>query len=115
MATTNEISSIEAVQNSAFGAVLLWSFGRAYQTELIGRQPELHLSFLVLPVVLHRPTLNVLASTNKASGFGKFVEKLSRQREDLVAVHARALAMRQLTLASISTGAASGLLSVIYE
>lgn len=115
MAGARDISSIEAVQNSAFGAVLLWSFGQAYQEELIAHQPLLHLYFLVLPIVLHRQTLDVLGSTNKSSGPGKFVEKLSRQREDLMAIHRRALAMRSVTLESLSTGVGCGLLSVDYE
>jgi hypothetical protein len=115
MPVDHNISSVEAVQNSALCAVLLWSFGRGYQEEVIGSLPFLHLSFLVLPIVLYRPTLDVLTTTNKVSGLGKFVEKFARQREDLMAIHTRALSMRKLTLEAVSTGIASGLLSVIYE
>jgi hypothetical protein len=109
------ISSVEAVQNSAMGAVLLWSFGQGYQVENLGRLPLLHLSFLVLPIVLHRPTLDLVSGTNVSSGLGKFIEKFDRHREDLMAVHARALVMRRLSLQAVSTGVTAGLLSVVYE
>jgi hypothetical protein len=109
------ISSVEAVQNSALGAVILWSFGQGYQSEVLGRLPVLHLAFIVLPIVLHRPTLDLVTGTNVSSGLGKFVEKFDRNREDLMAVHTRALAMRRLSLESVSTGIATGLLSILYE
>lgn len=113
--SSHNISSIEAVQNSAFGSVILWSFGRGYQTEATGRFPELHLAFLVLPIVLYRPTLELVGTTFPSSGLGKFVEKLERNRENLLAVHPRAMSMRRLSLEAISTGIASNLLTVIYE
>ncbi|WP_155773762.1 three component ABC system middle component [Methylorubrum extorquens] len=109
------ISSIEAVQNSAMGSVILWSFGRGYQAEAVGRQPIFHFAFIVLPLVLHRPTLDIVAGTNLSSGIGKLVEKFERNREDLLAVHSRTLAMRRLTLEAVSTGISTGLLSIIYE
>lgn len=111
----HDISSIEAVQNSAFGALLLWSFGRGAQDEDPSQLPLFHLSFLVLPIVMHRSTLEVLTGTNKTSGLGKFIEKFAGRREDLMAIHLRALSMRKLTLEAMSTGIASGLLSVIYD
>lgn len=112
---TNSISSIEAVQNSAMGAVILWSFGRGYQEEMLGQLPLFHLSFLVLPIVLHRPTLDLVSGTNVSSGLGKFIEKFDRHREDLMAVHTRTLAMRRLSLQAISMGVTTGLLSIIYN
>lgn len=109
------ISSIEAVQNSAMGSVILWSFGRGYQAEVLGKVPLFHLSFLVLPIVLHRPTLDLVSGTYPSSGLGKFIEKFERHREDLMAVHTRAITMRRLTLEAISTGMAAGLLSLNYD
>lgn len=109
------ISSIETVQNSAMGAVILWSFGRGYQKEVLGQLPLLHLGFLVLPIILHRPTLELVSGTNMSSGLGKFIEKFERQREDLMAVHIRTLAMRRLSLQAMSTGVTTGLLSIAYD
>jgi hypothetical protein len=68
-----------------------------------------------MPIILYRPTLEIVSSTNQSSGLGKFIEKFMRQREELMAIHARALSMRRLTLEAISTGVASGLLAVIYK
>jgi hypothetical protein len=111
-----EIDSVEAVQNSALCAALIWSFGRGHRQADSSRLPIVHFAFLVLPLVLHRPTLEQLSSTNTSSGLGKFVEKVShRHREELLAIHPRVLLMRRLTLEAISTGIATGLLTVIYE
>lgn len=115
MMASAPISSVEAVQNSALGSVLLWSFGRGYQDEVLGQLPLFHLSFLVLPIVLHRPTLDLVSGTLASSGLGKFIEKFERNREDLMAVHTRALAMRRLSLEAVSTGIAAGLLSLNYD
>jgi hypothetical protein len=115
MMANRSISSIEAVQNSAMGAVLLWSFGRGYQEEVLGGLALLHFGFLVLPIVLHRPTLDLVSSTNVSSGLGKFIEKIERHREDLMAIHTRTLAMRRLSLQAMSTGMTAGLLSIMYD
>ncbi|KAA1052614.1 hypothetical protein FH063_004072 [Azospirillum argentinense] len=112
---TKNISSVEAVQNSAMGAVVLWSFGHGYQQEVLGQLPLLHLGFLVLPIVLHRPTLDLVSGTNVSSGLGKFVEKFERHREGLMAVHTRTLAMRRLSLQAMSMGVTTGLLSIVYD
>jgi hypothetical protein len=45
----------------------------------------------------------------------KFVAKLAEDREDLLAVHTRALAMRNLTLQSLGSGIVAGLLAVDYD
>jgi len=109
------LSPVETVQNPAFGSVLLWQFGFGYQRESIDRLPSFELLFLVLPIILHARSLAHVTSTLVGSGLGKFVEKLSESREDLLAIHDRALAMRLLTLQSIGMGVTTGLLSLNYE
>jgi hypothetical protein len=109
------MSPVALVQNPAFGSLLLWSFGRGYQAEKIGDLPPMTSFFLILPLVLHGPTLRVLRSTNQSSGLSKFTSKLMEERERLLAVHNRAFAMRELTLESIAAGIASKLLKVDYE
>ena len=112
----SDIDSVEAVQNSALCSALLWSFGRGFRQVDSSKLPIFHFVFLVLPLVLHKATLEQLSSTNTSSGFSKFVEKVSHHhREELLAIHPRVLLMRRLTLEAISTGIATGLLSVIYE
>jgi hypothetical protein len=110
-----EISPIALVQNPAFGSLLLWSFGRSYQAEKVGDLPPLTAFFLVLPLLLHGPTLREIQSTNQSSGLSKLVSKLAQRRERLFAIHDRALAMRELTLQSVATGLATRLLHVDYD
>jgi hypothetical protein len=111
----SDASPVALVQNPAFGSLLLWSFGRGYQAEKIGDLPPLTSFFLVLPLLLHSPTLEELRSTNRSSGLSKLVSKLAERRERLFAVHDRSLAMRELTLQSVAVGLATGLMHVDYE
>jgi hypothetical protein len=99
------------IQNEALGAFALWTFGLSF-FERDGYPVSLPIAFLVLPLVLHGPTLNLVLSTNKASGLHLFVGKLSEKREDLLAVHGRAIALRQLSLGSLMLGEQSGLLRI---
>ena len=110
-----DISSIERVQNPAFGSRILWSFGRGYQEEKIGELTPLTSFFLVLPLILHGPTLRHIKSTNRPSGLTKLVSKLAEKREQLFAVHDRAITMRDLTLESVGVGIATELLHLDYE
>ena len=114
MAVT-ETSPVELVQNPAFGSQVFWSFGRGYQGEKIGDLPPLPSFFLVLPLILHGPTLREIKSTNLPSGLARLVSKLAEQREMLFAVHNRAVALRDLSLQSIAAGIATKLLHLDYE
>ena len=110
-----DISPVALVQNPAFGSQLLWSFGRGYQAEDVGELPILTPFFLVLPMVLHGPTMRVIKSTNQSSGLARFVSKLAEERERLFAVHDRALTMRGLTLESLGAAISAKLLKVDYD
>jgi hypothetical protein len=105
---------VTLVQNPAFGATLLWKFCSGFQKERPDALPVLTSLFCVLPVVLHGPTLGELKSTNLPSGLVKFATKLGERREALVALHDRALAMRELTYASVATGVATRLLHLNF-
>ncbi|MGJ8534878.1 MAG: three component ABC system middle component [Alphaproteobacteria bacterium] len=108
-------SIVVLVQNPAFGAMLLWKFGKAYQKEKINELPEFHCLFLILPLLLHAETLEYIRSTNQSSGLPQLIKKLGEQRELLLAIHSRALRMRELTLESIGAGIASRMLHLDYE
>jgi hypothetical protein len=69
------LDPIALVQNPAFGAHLLWSFGRSYHEEKIGQYPIMQIYFLVLPLVLHAQSLAEIKSTQTASGLSKFAAK----------------------------------------
>ena len=109
------LSEIDKVQNPAFGALLLWAFGRAYQDNLKEEAGSLLLYFLVLPICLHRTTLDAVVSTRVSSGLGKFCEKIGHEREELLAIHERCLKLRELTLNSIGFGIRAGLFSLAYD
>jgi hypothetical protein len=108
---SRQLNETAIVQNEALGAFAIWKCGLSYQ-ERDGHPASLPLAFLVLPLVLHEPTLNTVLSTNKASGLHLFVGKLSEKREDLLVVHGRAMALRQLTLRSLMLGEQSDLLRI---
>jgi hypothetical protein len=107
------LSEIELIQNPALGAYTLWRFGLGFQSE-DGRPALFPLSFLVLPLVLHRSTLGIISSTQRASGLALFAAKLGQERENLLAVHERALLLRSLTLQSIGMGINERLLTLDY-
>ena len=111
--SASPLSEIEIVQNPALGAFALWRFGLGFQSE-DSRPAAFPLAFLVLPLVLHRPTLGIITSTQRASGLALFAAKLGQERENLLAVHERALALRRLSLQSISMGVGERLLTLDY-
>lgn len=114
-ASAQDFSPVALVQNPAFGAVVLWQFGRSFQAEKIDALAPLNSFFLVLPIILHAETLDIARRTNTVSGLAKFVSNLAENRERLFAIHERALALRGLTLESIASGVSSQLLAVNYE
>lgn len=111
----NPLTEVERVQNPALGAMLLCEFGRAYQKTSAADPAGFLTFFLVLPVCLHRPTLNLVLQTRQSSGLGKFCEKLSERREELFAIHERALLLRELTFSSIAAGVHARVLAVDYD
>jgi hypothetical protein len=108
-----QLSELEIVQNPALGAYAIWQFGLGYQAD-DSRPAALHLVFLVLPLLFHTQTLDVIGSTRKSSGLTLFAAKLGEEREDLLAVHERARSLRALTLESIGLGIRNKLLSLDY-
>ncbi|MEF3045727.1 three component ABC system middle component [Pseudotabrizicola sp. L79] len=109
------LSEIERVQNPSLGAMLIWKYGRSFQAHITAEPPDLLLAFLVLPLCLHRPTLDIIVGTQARSGLGKFCEKLSERREELFAVHERCVALKRLSLNSLAFGERAGILAIEYE
>ena len=99
------------VQNEALGAYAIWRFGLGCQ-EPDGQPVPLPLAFLLLPLAFHKPTLDMVLGTQKASGLHLFAGKLGEHREDLLAVHSRALALRKLTLGSLMVAEQSKLIRI---
>src|SRR5436309_1654493 len=102
-ALANELNNI---QNPALGAVLLWRFCVGYERKnAVRTAPMLPLLLLVLPVLFHEETAELVRSTQAASGLRAFADKFKtsqRGKSDLLlAIHERTLIMRSLTLTSL--------------
>jgi hypothetical protein len=99
------------IQNEALGAFALWRFLLGFQNR-DGQAATIPLAFLILPLVFHAPTLEIVLRTYKSSGLHLFAGKLGEQREDLIAIHGRALSLRQLSLESLMRAEQSGLIRI---
>ena len=67
------------VQNPALGAVLLWRYALGWsEHNRIRAYPALPLLFVVLPILLHQDTFDLLKSTKRPTGLHGFAEKFSR-------------------------------------
>jgi hypothetical protein len=103
---TRLAQEVRATQNPALGAVAIWRVACGYRNE----HPErgflpLQLSFLTVPIVYHRPLLDIVDSTQRVSGLRQFVAKLgdtSAARQDLLfAIQDRAQRWKDVSLESL--------------
>lgn len=108
------LSELDLVQNPAIGAYLLWQYALGYQEDGAESAPLL-LAFLVLPMLLHRPTFDAVATTRRASGLTLFAAKFDAEREALIELHGRALTLRALSLQSIGVASTSRLVRIDHE
>jgi|ERR1017187_1419227 hypothetical protein len=108
---------VRNVQNPALGAGLLWRFACGYIESHSTRDPvPLPLAFLVLPIVFHERSEELVAGTQRASGLRAFAAKFGNSdnsmQDVLLAVHGRMLALRNLTRESLQVALATRLLSL---
>ena len=113
-------TEVNNMQNPALGAVLLWRFCVGYESSSNTRNPApLPVLFLVLPVLLHEETADMVKGTQAASGLRAFAEKFKgtqRGRSDLLlAIHERSLRSRPLTLSSLQLAVNSHLLTILTD
>lgn len=105
------------VQNPGLGAVLLWRFACGYVSRSqTSSNPPFQVLFIVLPIVLHRETLEIINGTNRPSGLHGFADKFSRaaigKSDLLLGIQSRALQWRELTLESLNISIATRLLTI---
>lgn len=103
------------VQNPALGAAILWRFCCAYvTTHPTSGAPGLPMLFLVLPIVLHQATAELLRRTRSSSGLRAFAAKFGdtavAKQDLLLQIHDRSLRLRTLTMHSIEMAAAGRLI-----
>lgn len=118
MAITSLNREARFVQNPALGASLVWRFACGYSGKSVtSDSPPLPLVFLVLPLLLHQDTLEMIAGTR--AGLQAFADKFSQsenvQTDILLDIHARAINYRSLTLASLRVAIGAKLVSVIRD
>lgn len=108
------------VQNPALGAAILWRFCCGHSdVHPSGDAPRLPVLFLVLPIILHQATAELLRRTRVASGLrsyaAKFGDAAVSKQDLLLQIHERALRWRPLTLYSIELAAAGRLLHLAED
>ncbi len=108
------LNEAQLVQNTALGSVLIWLTVRAYW-EAGDKGCPLPFCFLVLPILFHHASRQAAETTSKSSPLAKFVEKFDGDRQELLALHPRMLAMRPLTLRSLQLAANRKLLVIDPE
>jgi hypothetical protein len=97
---------VRATQNTALGATVIWRFACGYNAAHPQRGfPPLQLCFLSVPILYHKPLLELLDGTQRASGLRQFVLKLSDTKlahQDLLfAIQDRAEKWKDVSLESL--------------
>lgn len=105
------------VQNPALGAVLLWRFCCGYvDSHPTGDSPSLPVLFIVLPIVLHQATADLLRRTFQNSGLRAYVAKFGDSKvvkqDVLLQIHERSIRWRDLSLQSVELASAGMLVHV---
>ena len=103
------------VQNPALGAAILWRFCCSYTTNHpMNDAPALPMLFVILPIVLHQATAELLRRTRPGSGLRAFAAKFGdvtvAKQDLLLQIHDRSLRWRTLTMQSIELAAAGSLI-----
>jgi hypothetical protein len=107
------LNEVQAMQNPALGAVLLWRFVCGYSPDSSPVGTPLVLAFIVLPLALHARSSGEIAGTQAMSGLRKFEEKFRDRSDVLLSIHPRMIAQRDLSLRSLRIGLRAGLLTLV--
>jgi hypothetical protein len=108
-----EYATGHKVQNPALYAILIWRFCYTFQRNAEDYGVELPYIFLVLPMSLNSKCVKYIMSTH--AGLNKFAEKIGTTREEKLAIHSRALEMRDLTFRSIDIAIRRELIVLDYR
>lgn len=108
------VQEIEAIQNPALGAALLWKFCLGYSPSKGERRPvPALLLFLVLPLCLQEDARSAALKTRKSSGLRLFERNLrDGQHDRVLSVQSRVDAWRDLTLRSLAIAHQRGLIQL---
>lgn len=108
---------VRNVQNPALGSTVLWRFACGYtESNATSSHPPVPLLFIVLPIVLHRETFELLKATQRLTGLHGFADKFSKadvgKSDVLLSIQPRASTFRRLTWESLQIGIRSQLLTI---
>lgn len=107
------LSEFEIVQNNALGGLALWSFTNGFYLENGNRNgPILPLTMLVLPMVFHEKTVNVMYNRKHVGGLYRSIED---DRTIVAGLQERMELMIDQTFKSLNMAFASGLLDYIKD
>lgn len=109
------LNDVQAMQNPALGAALLWRFACGFSPESSPNGTPLPLAFVVLPLTLHARSAEKVSRTLAGSGLRKFESKFSEDNlgDVLFALQSRMLGMRNLSLRSLRIALRTGLLTLV--
>jgi hypothetical protein len=107
------LNEVQAIQNPALGAALIWRFVCGFAPVDAAQGAPLPLAFTVLPLVLHARTAQEIAGTQSGSGLRKFEEKFKDRGDMLLSLQRRVVAMRMLSLRSTRIAVACGLVTLV--
>lgn len=108
---------VRAIQNPALGSALIWRAAVLYRKcHGTATTMPLPLAFLILPILFHEQTAELVGATRIASGLTKLTEKFRSaefSRTDLLmSVASRANRMRPVTWEAIRLGLSANLLAI---
>ena len=106
-------NEIQAMQNPALGAAMIWRFTCGFNPESSPSGTPLLLAFVVLPLTFHAKSFEEVVGTQATSGLRKFEAKFSDRADVLLSIQPRMLAMRDLTLRSLRIAIHTGLLTLV--
>lgn len=108
------LDEVQAMQNPALGAGLLWRFVCGHSPATSQKGTPLPLAFIVLPLLFHARSMEEVSGTFASSGLRKFEEKFSKGDGDiLLSLQPRILAMRNLSLHSLRIALGAGLVTLV--
>jgi Family of unknown function (DUF6521) len=100
-----------AMSNPALTSILIWQFAKSYAKEGASG-PSLSLCFIVLPIVMSRPTMRSFDGTNVRTGF---LTWLTRHPELTIQLPSQIGAARELTGDALRFGVAYRLFTVARD
>lgn len=100
----------DLVRNTTLGAVALWRFALSYHQRLEKlTSPSFPLVMIVLPMVFHRRTVEVMADRTKD---GALLKAVAADRTITVGLQRRMVAMSERTVRALNVALAAGLVGL---